>query len=334
MAAYSCAPMASSSNELLRLDQSGRSDSAALGGRRLETPLPSNFFFSPSTGSATSTASISATMGYLVVGVGALVAYYIISSIAAWHRLRHFKGPFLASFSYLWMARTALSGLAWKIHLDNREKYGEPLIRIGPDVLITDEPEIIRQINAARSSYTKSMWYNALRANPYVHAMISTTDAASHHDIKSKATPAYAGKDVPTMEDDVDGQIASFKDLIRRKYLSTDTDTKPMDFANGALYLALDIITKLAFGREWGFIAVDGDVDDFIGTTNEVSHLVALACDVPWAQKIFSSDVMLKLMGPKETDQKGLGKMMGSVQVPRTPNQGIGLICLVGSLWK
>jgi hypothetical protein len=52
------------------------------------------------------------------------VGVFIAQCIGAWYRLRHFKGPFLASFSNVWLMRAVTSG---RMHLDYWEanqKYG------------------------------------------------------------------------------------------------------------------------------------------------------------------------------------------------------------------
>lgn len=48
------------------------------------------------------------------------VAYYF----RRWYRLRDFKGPWLASFSEVWLAKTALSGSFHTILLDASKQYG------------------------------------------------------------------------------------------------------------------------------------------------------------------------------------------------------------------
>ncbi|KAK3324928.1 cytochrome P450 [Apodospora peruviana] len=250
-------------------------------------------------------------MAYLILALTALVAYYILSSIIAWYRLRHFKGPFLASFSYLWLAKTTTSGTAWKTYFDLQEKHNEPLVRIGPDFLMTNEPEIIRRMNAARSPYRKDPWYHSFKIGPYDHNMLSTTDETVHADLKAKVTPAYSGKDVPGLEPAIDSQIASFKNLVRSKYLSTVTTTKAMDLGRTAQYFTLDTITKIAFSKEWGFLEANDDFNSFMASFRAGEPLMMLCCDVPWARKIFMNKFMLKLMGPKETDPVGFGAIMG-----------------------
>lgn len=74
---------------------------------------------------------------------------------AAWYRLQHFQGPFLASFSYLFIANSQRSGRTYKIYTDLNKRYG-PLVRIGPNKLATDDPDVIRKMSSARSTYRRS----------------------------------------------------------------------------------------------------------------------------------------------------------------------------------
>ncbi|RYP60150.1 hypothetical protein DL769_008243 [Monosporascus sp. CRB-8-3] len=45
-----------------------------------------------------------------LLALAAAVAYFLTSSFISWYRLRHIPGPFLASGSYLWLARVAKGG--------------------------------------------------------------------------------------------------------------------------------------------------------------------------------------------------------------------------------
>ena len=53
-----------------------------------------------------------------------LVGLFLLQTFRSWHRLRHFKGPFLASISPIWLVRHISGG---RFHLDFMEvnqKYG------------------------------------------------------------------------------------------------------------------------------------------------------------------------------------------------------------------
>lgn len=53
-----------------------------------------------------------------------LLLVTIVYYLRRWYRLRHFKGPWLASISELWLAKTALSGSFHTILMDTNKKYG------------------------------------------------------------------------------------------------------------------------------------------------------------------------------------------------------------------
>ncbi|KAK4212592.1 cytochrome p450 [Rhypophila decipiens] len=240
-----------------------------------------------------------------------LILYYIVDAIIAWRKLRHFPGPFLASFSLLWLFRVALSGKAYKIRMALRHRYGEGmLIRISPDMLITDDPGIFQRINGVHNGYNRGDWYSVMRFDPYQHTMISSTDTAFHDDVKARMAAGYTGREVPAMECEIDEQIANLKSLFERKYLSTDSVVKPMDWGLVAQYFTLDALTKVAFGDAFGYLETDSDVYEYIKTVEDSTLYFALCSDIPWIGKILTSRLVLRLAGPSVSDRTGLGVTM------------------------
>ena len=49
---------------------------------------------------------------------------FVAQTIAAWYRLRHFKGPFPATFSNIWQLRAVLNGRMHFDVLEANRKYG------------------------------------------------------------------------------------------------------------------------------------------------------------------------------------------------------------------
>ncbi|KAK3317154.1 cytochrome P450 [Cercophora scortea] len=240
-----------------------------------------------------------------------LVIYLITSYLAAWHRLRHFPGPALGSFSYLWMFRAGTSGLQSERYNLNKQ-YNSNLIRIGPNDLITDDPEIIRRMNGARSSYGRSSWYDAMKMDPYGHCLFDLTDTAAHDRLKARLAFGYGGKENPHLERDIDDQVLSFVDLIRRKYLSSDKtgEMQPLDFARTVSYFTLDAITKIAFGAPFGYLATDSDVYGYLHGIEVSVPILTVLAEIPMLCKIALSPWVLKLFGPRKTDEVGMGKML------------------------
>ncbi|KAK4212434.1 cytochrome P450 [Rhypophila decipiens] len=253
-------------------------------------------------------------ISYLMSAALAAVAYFLISTFRSWYRLRHIPGPFLASISYLWIAKTVVSGTSHRILKHIQAKYNSPLVRIGPNDLVTSSATIIRHINAARSVYTRDEMYAALGADPDNPNMFSTLDEALHSQLKSKTAAGYAGKAVPTFEADIDGQLTAFKGLIREKYLSTSKSFKPMDMSRAIPWFTMDSITKLSFGEEWGHIKADDDIRGFVDASTKFARFGTLCAETPPLRRIMFSKPMLRLMGPKETDAAGLGYVSGQAK--------------------
>ncbi|KAK1991880.1 cytochrome P450 [Colletotrichum falcatum] len=241
---------------------------------------------------------------------GALVVYYVASSIVAWNRLREFPGPLVGKFSYLWLMSNARSGKPAE-HFTKLNRQHGPLVRVGPNDLVTDDPDVLRRMNAVRSAYGRSSWYDSTKLNPHEDSMFSLRDVGAHDRLKAKCANGYAGKENPTLEGGIDAQIANLVDLVRRKYLSAGDVLRPMDLGKVAQFFTLDTITNLAYGKEFGYLATDSDVHDYISTTEAAIPFLQLCSEVPYLQKIAFSKPVLGIMGPKPTDKVGLGKLMG-----------------------
>jgi hypothetical protein len=55
------------------------------------------------------------------------------------------------------------------------------------------------------------------------------------------------------MEGAIDRNIQTLIKLIRRKYLSTESEHKPMDFGRKVQYFTMDIISDLAYREPFGY---------------------------------------------------------------------------------
>lgn len=120
----------------------------------------------------------------------------------------------------------------------------------------------------------------------------------------------YSGKEVENLEKTIDRNVSNLVQLIKKKYLSTQSDFRPFDFGRKVQYFTLDLISDLAFGEAFGDIATDSDVHGYIKTTEETLPAIMLTTILPWLLWLLSSP-LLKSMLPSDKDQLGLGKVMG-----------------------
>ncbi|GAP93433.2 putative cytochrome p450 [Rosellinia necatrix] len=244
--------------------------------------------------------------------LGSLLLWYLISSVFTWYRLRHVPGPFLAKFSYFWLARIGQKGQLYYVHRDLCKKYGR-LVRVGPNTLTTDDPEIWRRASAVRSSYGKDPWYHGARFNPYHDIMFTTLDVPAHDKMKALVGGAFGGREVPLLESGVDEQVMALIDNIRQNLSDNDGNNPSalLDMAPLMSYFTMDVVTKVAFGREYGYLKANEDLYSFLGEVQQNWPKASLIADFPPVRNIVLSPLFLKLLGPSATDAKGMGKLMG-----------------------
>ncbi|KAI2778425.1 cytochrome P450 monooxygenase [Daldinia loculata] len=246
------------------------------------------------------------------VGLASLLSlWFIITTTMAWYRLRHIPGPFFASLSHLWVAKSILFGTLQK-DFSGLPKYG-PLVRVAPNYILTSDPKVLRQIASARSNYGKDEWYEAVRLVPGHDNMITLLENRTHDERKAKTIKGYNGRENNNLEHAVDSQIAHLVDVVRRKYLS-GSQTRRVDLAPLARYFTLDLITRLAYGQAFGFLDADGDLYGYTTQLDKTLKMQNLCQEVPFLKRIVLSRPFYALFGPKPTDEEGLGKMMGVTQ--------------------
>lgn len=244
-----------------------------------------------------------------------LVTYFFITRFLTWRRLSTIPGPFLASLSYWPMFRLRRSGNAHLKYASLSHRYG-PLTRIGPNDLLSSDPQHLRRMSAARSTYERSSWYQATRLDPYHDMMGSVMDKAAHMALRTKLAAGYTGKDNPHLEADMNAQVHALVRLLQRKYLTTTTPSSsaqvtPVDFGRLADFYAHDAKSMLAFGRPLGMLDQDQDVHGIVTIAKLALDWIQVFTDIPPLRKIFLSNTVLKLLGPKPTDSFGVGKLMG-----------------------
>ncbi len=180
-------------------------------------------------------------MMILLVGVSPMLSTWatalllmllILDRIRTYRRLAHIPGPLSGSFSKFWMIWANNSGRNHLLVAEVNAKYGS-LARIGPNNLVTSDPDLIRRMNAPRSLYRRSDWYNTMRFKPRADNVLSHTQEERHDELRRKMAAGYSGKENPQLEESIDNRIHDLVNLIDRKYIS-GTELRKMDFGRVA----------------------------------------------------------------------------------------------------
>ena len=242
--------------------------------------------------------------------LGSLFALFILAAAATcisnYWRLRQFKGPLLGATSKLWMMKATLHGDMHLAVADVCQKFGS-LARIGPNDLVTCDPEIIRKMGAVRSPYRRSEWYNATAFDHQVSHVFCELDENRHIDLRNKLTPAYSGRDNEHLEDDIDSCLAELFALIREKYTSSGAKLRAVDFARLASFLTLDVIYMLAFGKPMGFLEKDEDINNHFADEKLMLPLMEWLSTLPFLEKTLRIPWISKRVMPTTEDKAGIG---------------------------
>lgn len=262
-----------------------------------------------------------------VIIAALLISSYAVSSVASWWRLRAFSGPFTASFSYMWMYRCLSSGEQFTHLLAAGKKYGTT-IRVGPNDLLTADPEVLRRMGSARLSYARSNFYAINRLHPDEESMFSLTDTAEHDRLKAKTAPGYTGKDVPGLEAEIDSVIAELVDKIHAKYAVDPADpaktTPLLDFAVMAQYFTLDAISQVAWGERLGFLRTESDLYGHMAMLHDLVTVMNVASGIPHLAFIASLRWVQTMAAPRGKSARGIYKILPCVFFSSPPLQILG----------
>ncbi|KAH7124580.1 pisatin demethylase [Dactylonectria macrodidyma] len=233
-----------------------------------------------------------------------LTTWLVVSTIRQYVRLRHIKGPPMAGLTQAWLIRCVGSG---RTHLDLWEvcqKYGD-VARVGPNDLITSDPELMRRMLNVRTHYKRSAWYDAMRLDPTKDNVLSQRNDELHASTRSKMAAGYSGKEVDDLEPRIDANVQRLVDLIDG-YIARG---KPFDFGHKAQYFTLDVISDLAFGEPFGDVETDSDVHGYIAAMEESMPTIIVTTVMPWVIKLLQMPIF-KGMLPSDKDPVGVGRTM------------------------
>lgn len=206
------------------------------------------------------------------------------------------------------MFKANTSGRLDEYYKDWTDRYGSTC-RIGPNMLLTKDIAVIKQINAVRGDYSRGDWFKAVRLHPTEDNITTYMDDKAHTRVRQALAPGYAGKENLYLEKDIDTTVLKLVELIQSKYLSPPNKYVPFDLARTSSFFTLDTLSTVAFGRSFGFLDKDGDPFDYLETSKwfwPLAQVIATFPElhnityIPWAQRLW----------PTADDAQGLGAIM------------------------
>jgi cytochrome P450 len=248
----------------------------------------------------------------LIVSCCLLLTLIAHSTWKSWKRLCHIPSPsIVAAFTNFWLARITFSGKQFWVHREWHAHHG-PLVRIGPNNVITDDPNVLRDINLTKANYSRGSYYQAGRFNPYHENLFAMLEPVSHRAAKARSAAAYNGADTPGLELLIDEQVEIFMNVIREQH-APRTSSALLDLGDMSNYFTIDVITSLGFGQALGDLRDVKDHYGFLASVHTLWPYMSTIADLPWLRSIMFSPTFLAYFGPKKTDKHGFGVLMAMV---------------------
>ena len=250
------------------------------------------------------------TQYMLIAIVSALIFLAVVNAVRSYRRLSHIPGPRLAAVSRLWALKGLLGTRRHLCLYEANLKYGT-LARVGPNELLTSDPELVRRMHAHRSPYLRSPSYRAFRFKPGADNVLSEINEERHNNLRKKMASGYAGKENPGLESEIDERIHDLIDLIDRKYICTDQEPgRQMDFARKAQFFTIDVISGLAFGQPFEYLMFDEDRHEYIKTIEEALPVIMSMTELMEVHSFLEKSSLMKLLAQSATDKIGFGKVI------------------------
>jgi cytochrome P450 len=234
-----------------------------------------------------------------------IVTLYLTSCIHTkyFHPLSKIPGPFLASFSKLWIIYHAFGGNQHWIQIACHKRYG-PVFRAGPNYVLVNDPDYIPAIY----KLDRADWFIAFDPKVGKSSLGSVRPMNVHNAQRKRIAAAYSMSSILQMEGYMDVRITELVTQLKSKFASTGA---VCDLADWMHWLAFDLVMDLAFGEPVGFVKEGQDVGGLIQSLVELFDAAQVLVTVPSLMKFLNLPWMHALAGPKPTDAKGPGAIQG-----------------------
>lgn len=191
--------------------------------------------------------------------------------------LRKYPGPFLASGTRLWAAYRTSRGHVEQDYINLHKRYG-PIVRNKPNQISFSSPEAAREILSPGKGFHKTdfYWVFPPAGNPDIFTEISEN---KHAVLKKFAGPAYSLASFQGLTPAMDTTIEQFCQKLD-SFAAAGAD-KQVDLGAWLHYFAFDVLGRVAFSTEFGFLEQGRDVEDSIAFIDEVQTYDGIIGEIP-----------------------------------------------------
>ncbi|KAK0637133.1 cytochrome P450 [Bombardia bombarda] len=238
-----------------------------------------------------------------VIGLhlAALFGWYAVSWVAS--PLRKYNGPFLAVTNFWRFALVCTRSNYYKTVKKLHDEHG-PVLRLGPNLLSLDYPELIKTIYSTDGKWKKTEAYennSTVVDGKITYNVFSTTDQAEHARMKRPVAKYYTTGSALAVEGHMDAMIDELCSHIEQRFIEGDNKPKAFDFGKWIGYFMFDLVTKLTFSYPFGYMKNGCDFDHLLESSEKVIDYFQRIGQLPWLDFWLDKNPIMKI-GPPNLD--------------------------------
>nr|RBQ85432.1 hypothetical protein FVER53263_14002 [Fusarium verticillioides] len=238
--------------------------------------------------------------------ISAAFVFVPVLSIATWwivtyftSPLRKYPGPRLAGWTNLWRLWTVRKG-SYHIRIKElHDQYG-PVVRIGPNTLDLDIPELINTLYGTDGKWKKTEFYHnnsAVINGKITYHLFSTTDQAEHARMKRPIVKYYSQSRVIGLEPLFDGLISEFCDHLEQRFMSGPEPTG-FDFGQWIGFYSWDANGAASFSQRFGYMDKGYDYDNTISIADKALDYFAAVGQMPFLDFLLDKNPIMRIGPP------------------------------------
>ncbi|KAG9259119.1 cytochrome P450 [Emericellopsis atlantica] len=235
-------------------------------------------------------ASDSLALKALAVGLVAVVLRFVIAYVTS--PLKAFPGPLVARFTDLWRFWDYMACTHTNNHRQLHEKYG-PAVRIGPNLVTLNDPELIREVYSTRGDFHKSNFYEVADASSQgqrLENVFSTRSNVFHARYLKPYQKFFSMSTILGKEHLADNMARVFCEQLETRFVDGDNGNKTCDLADWIEYAAWDLDWEMTFSQDMGFLKSGTDVDGMIHTGEMVMRYLGCVGQIPWLDRLLGKN--------------------------------------------
>ncbi|KAF7589518.1 hypothetical protein BBP40_004183 [Aspergillus hancockii] len=228
----------------------------------------------------------------------ALVFWYLATYLIS--PLRDLPGPFLAGWTNLWRMYYVTQGKSQIVLHELHKKYG-PVVRIAPNVVDLDLPELIKTIYNTKGDFRKTEFYHASSAKSngkIIYNIFSECDPEAHGQQKRPIAKHYSMTGVLPLEPHVDEIISYLCRRLEEEFINGSNSGTTCKLDEWLLFYTWDVVGKATFSEPIGYLEKGYDFDNTIAIASKAMDYFALVGQLPILDHLLDKNPVCRIGPP------------------------------------